>query len=126
LQKSVAGKSQQEIQKQIQPNEAAAQAELKSAESNSPNQKPIAQSIVIAINEGEKIEWVKKALEKVLRGIEVGGVVLAAVGGIIWWACGGHVSELLKMAAEFGGFGAMAAFVIDGLWSVIEGAITGK
>ena len=112
----LANKSPEQIQALVQPNEAKAQeivdqaaAEVKANES----------LIVEGFWSGAG-DFIKKAINTLFAGAESLGALAYVVSTIAYGVTDGHPGEVLKMIGEFGGIGALASFILHGIWTVIS------
>lgn len=111
----LAGKSETDIQAIVQPNEAKAQeivdaaaAEVKANES----------LIVEGFWSGAG-DFIKKAVNTLFVSAESLGALAFMVSTIAYGVTDGHPGELLKMIGEFGGIGALASFILHGIWTAL-------
>ena len=112
-----AEKQEDDIQATIEPNEVQAQQIIDDA-----NNEPMGESLIMEGYVGDKI---RSAITALLQGIQGVGAAGFFVYTVVWAACEGNVSNILELIGQFGGAAALAAFILHGMWILIEGAVTG-
>lgn len=116
IEQKIGGKSPEEVQSMIEPNEPEAQEVLNQAKT----EMSVEESLIVEGFPSFSSAWIKKFVDTILGSIAGAGIAATIVASIVFAATEGHPGRVFEIIGEFGGISAFVSFVLMGVSSAIQ------